>query len=164
MENYFYLNEKNEQKGPISPEELISNGVTKNTLVWKNGMAQWLPAGEVHELAKLFTNETSTPSTPPPLKTTPPPTPLTNQTKPENRVISANLSTILCCLPLGIVSIIYATKVDNLWNSGQQEEALKASNMARLFFFLALGGGVLALIIGFISGLASMMIGGGGYY
>lgn len=60
MENYFYLNEKNEQKGPISPEELISNGVTKNTLVWKNGMAQWLPAGEVHELAKLFTNETST--------------------------------------------------------------------------------------------------------
>ena len=35
--------------------------------------------------------------------------------------------------------------------------------MARLFFFLALGGGVLALIIGFISGLASMMF-GGGYY
>lgn len=47
MENYFYLNEKNEQKGPVSPEELIRNGVTKNSLVWKNGMAQWLPAGEV---------------------------------------------------------------------------------------------------------------------
>lgn len=156
MENYFYLNEKNEQKGPISPEELISNGVTKNTLVWKNGMAQWLPAGEVHELAKLFTNETSTPSTPQP--------PVTNNPKPDNWLVWAILSTILCCLPLGIVSIIYATKVDNLWNSGQQEEALKASNMARLFFFLALGGGVLALIIGFISGLASMMIGGGGYY
>ena len=30
MENYFYLNEKNEQKGPVSPEELIRNGVTKN--------------------------------------------------------------------------------------------------------------------------------------
>ena len=56
MENYFYLNEKNEQKGPVSPEELISNGVTKNTLVWKNGMAQWLPAGEVSELANLFTD------------------------------------------------------------------------------------------------------------
>ncbi|WP_106480994.1 CD225/dispanin family protein [Butyricimonas faecalis] len=144
MENYFYLNEKNEQKGPVSPEELISNGVTKNTLVWKNGMAQWLPAGEVSELANLFTDT--------------PPTP-----KPENWLIWAILSTVLCCLPLGVVSIIYATKVDNLWNSGQQEEAIKASNMARLFFFLALGGGVLALIIGFISGLASMMF-GGGYY
>lgn len=74
-----------------------------------------------------------------------------------------NLSTILCCLPLGIVSIIYATKVDNLWNSGQQEEAIKASNMARLFFFLALGGGVLAVIIGFVSGLTSVLM-GGGYY
>ena len=50
MENYFYLNEKNEQKGPVSPEELIRNGVTKNSLVWKNGMAQWLPAGEVPEI------------------------------------------------------------------------------------------------------------------
>ena len=69
MENYFYLNEKNEQKGPISPEELISNGVTKNTLVWKNGMAQWLPAGEVHELAKLFTNLRNCSRTkPPPLQ------------------------------------------------------------------------------------------------
>ena len=61
MENYFYLNEKNEQKGPVSPEELISNGVTKNTLVWKNGMAQWLPAGEVSELANLFTDTPPTP-------------------------------------------------------------------------------------------------------
>ena len=58
---------------------------------------------------------------------------------------------------------LYATKVDNLWNPGQQEEAIKASNTARLFFFLALGGGVLALIIGFISDLTSMML-GGGYY
>lgn len=62
MENYFYLNEKNEQKGPVSPEELISNGVTKNTLVWKNGMAQWLPAGEVSELANLFTDTPAIPS------------------------------------------------------------------------------------------------------
>ena len=86
-----------------------------------------------------------------------------NNSKPDNWLIWAILSTVLCCLPLGIVSIIYATKVDNLWNSGQQEEAIKASNMARLFFFLALGGGVLAVIIGFISGLASVLM-GGGYY
>ena len=63
MENYFYLNEKNEQKGPVSPEELISNGVTRNTLVWKNGMAQWTPAGEVPEISKLFTNEAPVPPT-----------------------------------------------------------------------------------------------------
>ena len=83
MENYFYLNEKNEQKGPVSPEELISNGVTRNTLVWKNGMAQWLPAGEIHEIAKLFTNETSATSTPPPFPPTPPHSPVNNNTKPD---------------------------------------------------------------------------------
>ena len=152
-----------EPKGPVSPEELISNGVMKNSLVWKNGMAQWLPAGEIHEIAKLFTNETSATSTPPPFPPTPPHSPVNNNTKPDNWLVWAILSTILCCLPLGIVSIIYATKVDNLWNPGQQEEAIKASNTARLFFFLALGGGVLALIIGFISDLTRMML-GGGYY
>ncbi|MFR7807957.1 MAG: CD225/dispanin family protein, partial [Butyricimonas faecihominis] len=105
----------------------------------------------------------STPSTPPPFPPTPPQPSVNNNSKPDNWLIWAILSTVLCCLPLGIVSIIYATKVDNLWNSGQQEEAIKASNMARLFFFLALGGGVLAVIIGFVSGLTSVLM-GGGYY
>ncbi|MFR7878827.1 MAG: CD225/dispanin family protein [Butyricimonas paravirosa] len=100
---------------------------------------------------------------PPPFPPTPPQPPVNNNSKPDNWLVWAILSTILCCLPLGIVSIIYATKVDNLWNSGQQEEAIKASNMARLFFFLALGGGVLAVIIGFVGGLTSVLM-GGGYY
>ena len=159
MENYFYLNEKNEQKGPASPEELIKNGITKSTLVWKNGMAQWLPAGDIPEINQLFENATTTP---PPYPPVPPRTTTSAPTqKPENWLIWAILSTVLCCLPLGIVSIIYATKVDNLWNAGQYEEAEKASKTAKLFFFLALGGGVLAGIIGLISGFASFLIGAG---
>lgn len=51
--------------------------------------------------------------------------------KPDNNLIWAILSTLLCCLPFGIVSIISATKVDNLWNSGQQSEALKEAKKAK---------------------------------
>ncbi len=33
--------------------------------------------------------------------------------KPDNFLVWAILSTVLCCLPLGIVAIVYANKVDN---------------------------------------------------
>ena len=38
-----------------------SGQLTKDSLVWKNGMAEWLAAGQVPEVAKLFTQ------VPPPL-------------------------------------------------------------------------------------------------
>ncbi len=56
------------QTGPfdlIALQSQASGGQLKrDTLVWKNGMAQWVKAGEVAELASLFAN------TPPPLPPT----------------------------------------------------------------------------------------------
>jgi hypothetical protein len=37
------------------------------------------------------------------------------------------LCTVLCCLPLGIVSIVYASKVSGLWAQGRYAEAQEAS-------------------------------------
>lgn len=53
------------QQGPVSQGELSglvsSNQVTRETMVWKEGMANWEPAGNVQELSGLFG------SMPPPL-------------------------------------------------------------------------------------------------
>ena len=38
--------------------------------------------------------------------------------KPDNFLPWAIISTILCCLPFGIVAIVYATQVDSYWFSG----------------------------------------------
>lgn len=55
------------QSGPFGWQELQqmaqSNGINKDTHVWKQGMANWMVAGEVQELASLFT---ATPPPPPP--------------------------------------------------------------------------------------------------
>ena len=61
--------------------------------------------------------------------------------------------------PLGVVAIIYAARVDNLWNSGQREEAVKAAKNAKLFTLISLGVGVLSYIIGFAFGLFSALMG-----
>ena len=46
-----------------------------------------------------------------------------NQNKPDNNLLWAILSTVFCCLPLGIVSIIYAIKVDDLYKHGDYQGA-----------------------------------------
>lgn len=51
--------------------------------------------------------------------------------KPKSHLALAILTTIFCCLPLGIVSIVQAAKVDNLWNNGQYDAAINASDKAK---------------------------------
>lgn len=51
--------------------------------------------------------------------------------RPETNLVWAILCTVLCCLPFGIVSIIYATKVDSCYMTGRYDEAVKNSKEAR---------------------------------
>jgi hypothetical protein len=50
---------------------------------------------------------------------------------PDNYLVWAILSTVLCCLPLGIVSIIKSTQVNTLWAQGQYDEARKSAADAK---------------------------------
>lgn len=50
---------------------------------------------------------------------------------PDNHLVWAILTTVLCCLPLGIVSIIKSTQVNTLWAQGQYDAARKASDDAK---------------------------------
>jgi hypothetical protein len=59
--NYFII-VNDAQQGPYTLEELRSRGITTDTLVWCEGMADWQPAWKVEELRPLFYGQ----STPPP--------------------------------------------------------------------------------------------------
>lgn len=52
---------------------------------------------------------------------------ITNRRKPDNCLVWAILTTVLCCLPFGIVSIVYASKVDSEWALGHYDEAEDAA-------------------------------------
>ena len=54
MNSYYYLDAANQQQGPLDGNLLPSKGVTAQTLVWANGMAEWTAAGQVAELQPLF--------------------------------------------------------------------------------------------------------------
>ena len=53
--------------------------------------------------------------------------------EPDNYLIWAILSTVFCCLPLGVVSIIKSTSVTKLWAMGDHAGAQKAAEDAKKF-------------------------------
>lgn len=84
---------------------------------------------------------------------TPPPPPLQEPAednipplKPNNWLWQSILATILCCLPLGIVGIIYAVKVDTLYYKGMYQEAERAAQRAKTWMLIAIVVGFLYII------------------
>jgi Interferon-induced transmembrane protein len=69
------------------------------------------------------------------------------QQEPDNYLVWAILCTVLCCLPLGIVSIVYSTRVSGLWSQGRYAEAQAASDNAKKWAIIsAIVGAVVAVI------------------
>lgn len=64
-----------------------------------------------------------------------------------NYLIPAILSTVLCCLPLGVVSIIFATQVNSKIAAGDTAGAMESSKKAKMFMFIAVGLGLLTYVV-----------------
>ena len=75
--------------------------------------------------------------------------------RPKNYLALALITTLLCCIPLGIVSIVYSTKVNSAYEAGNYDAALKASKNAKTWGIVALVAGLIAyIIVFFIYGVA----------
>jgi hypothetical protein len=51
----------------------------------------------------------------------------------------AILSTVLCCLPLGVASIVFASQVDSKWAAGDYAGARESSDKAKMFAMISAG-------------------------
>jgi len=58
----YYLAENGQPAGPFTVSELLQRGLTVNSQVWCEGMANWQPAGQVAELAAALANTGFTPT------------------------------------------------------------------------------------------------------
>ncbi|MCL7763170.1 DUF4339 domain-containing protein [Polaribacter sp. Z014] len=96
MKEYYYAD--NDQKiGPLSKTELKGK-VSKDTLVWKGGMGNWIKASQLPELNDLFLKE------PPPIPGSNPKNEKTKDTedKAKDAIEAINLNAIL----LSIITIV----------------------------------------------------------
>lgn len=84
-------------------------------------------------------------------------------TPPPNYLVWAILTTILCCLPLGIASIVFASQVNSKWAAGDAAGAMDSSQKAKKFaIWSAIAGVVFAVVyVLFLGGLAALSGGSG---
>ena len=138
MEKEYYYLSGETKVGPLSLDALKYARITPGTLIWNSALPDWVEARTLPELADFF-EPTVAPSAQASTlgQTAPPPVaeshaaPITTPPMPENYLVWAILTTVLCCLPLGIVSILQANKVSTLYVSGDYIGAQKASAEAK---------------------------------
>lgn len=83
---------------------------------------------------------------PPPMPPPPQPLGLAPGTVP-NYLVWAILATLCCCLPGGIVAIVYASQVNNKLALGDLAGAMESSNNAKLWCWISLGVGLVVNVL-----------------
>jgi hypothetical protein len=75
------------------------------------------------------------------------------QGPPDNHLVPAILTTLFCCLPFGIVSIVKSSQVNSKWQVGDYQGAMLASEEAKTWWKRALIVGAIVnglIIVGYI--------------
>lgn len=78
---------------------------------------------------------------------------------PSSNLVWGILTTIFCCPPFGIVSIVYSTQVSGRWAAGDVTGARESSSKARTWAIIAAVSGLVLsvlLIVAIVSGLMAL--------
>lgn len=159
----YYVGKNGQQTGPFSIEQLkeqLANGqLGGGDLVWTEGMANWIPANTLPGLASGAPVTNPYPQPPSPYQQQPPaqlyaPPQAGGQYyggQPiSNYLWQSIVVTLLCCLPFGIVAIVYASGVDGKVSMGDIPGAQRASNSAKNWCIAAVVTSLVAIIAYFI--------------
>jgi len=144
MAQYHFIGGDGKTYGPYSQEQMqqfmAENRVNAQTQARADGGA-WQPASSFGELSG------GVPQTGGPPPSYPQPQGHGAPVKVPNYLVQSILCTLCCCLPFGIVAIVYAAKVDGLAATGNTAAALEASGKAKMWCWIGLGLGLVANII-----------------
>jgi hypothetical protein len=67
-------------------------------------------------------------------------------TKIDNHLVLAIIVTVLCCLPFGLVGVVYAAQVNGKANAGDIAGAQESARKARMWSYIGLGIGLVVYV------------------
>lgn len=156
---YKIIGADQKQYGPVSADEMrkwIAEGrVNTQTLIQAEGQTDWRVLSTYPEFA----------SAPPPPPSGVPfgvnaPFGAMPEVKIPNYLVQSILVTLCCCLPFGVVAIIYAAQVSTKQQAGDIAGAMLASQNAKKWCWVALAVGLVTSLIGVVIQFAGLAASG----
>ena len=160
----YWINHNGVQSGPVDLDALKEMKLTSKAHVWHEGLSDWVNITQVPELQGLYTmaeesanvatgqpyQPAQTPSAAQPMQQ---PQQANQQPQqgapaepcPPTNLVWAIITTLLCCLPAGIVGIFYAIKVQNKYREGDIEGAKRASETGAWWCIASIILGILSM-------------------
>jgi hypothetical protein len=89
----------------------------------------------------------------------PPPPPVDAPANVPNYLVPAILATLFCCLPVGVVSIVFATQVNSKLAVGDIQGAVAASKSAKLWLIVSVCLGLLVGLVVIVANVLGLMAG-----
>ena len=153
----YYLFINGSTVGPMYLSDLGANGATMETFVWWHGLRDWTRIADLPEIAEALQSqlEPRPPQFDPEgFKTTigggrsiPP----VNELSPRpNNYLAESIVALLFCMPLAIVAIVTALKVNKLYDCGEIERAYAEATEARNWFIASVALGAVMFILALI--------------
>jgi hypothetical protein len=159
----WYYASGGQQQGPVSDEQLQrmaqDGSLRREDLVWREGMADWQPAGDVAGLAFPSVPSYQAPP-PPPRQDASPYSPPQYQPAPGTLYVPqpayggvgtevpdylpwSIAATLLCCMPCGVAAIVYSAKANNAKKTGDFQTAQEAAKQAKTWL-------TVSVVLGFL--------------
>lgn len=159
----YWINHNGVQSGPVDIEGLKAMGLTSRAYVWHEGLSDWVKITQLPELQGLYEMAETPAVQGQPLETAtqqsasaPAATtwqqpvqgneriqePAAQEPCPPTNLVWAILACVFCCIPFGIVGIIYANKVSKCYLAGDIYGAKRASETGAWWIIAAMVVGV----------------------
>ena len=156
----YWINHNGVQSGPVDLDTLKEMGLTSAAYVWHEGLSDWVKITQLPELQGLYEmvgepvpepqavttgtpiEETTQAQIGSPLQPQYGEEPLIDEPCPSTNLVWAIVATVLCCVPFGIVAIVYANKVTKLYKAGDLYGAKSASETSMWWTIAAIVVGV----------------------
>ena len=128
----YWINHNGVQSGPVDVDGIKEMGLTSAAYVWHEGLTDWVKITQLPELQGMY--EMLEPVAEP--------------------AVWAIITTVLCCIPSGIVAIFYALKVSNKYREGDIEGAKRASETGAWWCIASIILGIIAMPLSYLMMMA----------
>lgn len=135
----YFLSHRGERKGPYTFEELKKYALTARTYVWVDGEEGWKTADQVEELRPFLTRTSEQQDV----------YNKQNFIPVKTWLAESIIVTIFCCMPFGIIGIVYAVKVQMMNTERQMDLARQYSDKAKNWLLWGVAAGFVAYVLTF---------------